>query len=359
MYKQEQPQIEKASRGRGKVAVWAGMIALGSGIAIAYGPSFVEGFKDATFSVDLAEEATTQERGRAEIIAVDLDIEAEPMAGFVSQVEDRRVSLEGQVKTTAMGITLDMSTGTKIVEWSGGVETIYEYDPAKVEAFYDAGDTEAEDRFIVNVPLEAIDAHVGLLPADSYTDVNGKWDWANPFNIGETALGNMQDGLSEIAELPDEVDKVLAKEDRDRVLAVNVARVGAMNDVVSECANELSTESEVYDALKDAIADDAGNAMRELDDATFRNLSVGAMQDMEVVVLIGAEEDKDGKRELEGQDFGFESPYENVLDELNKKDDSYTFATEEQGTFECEIAPDVQKQLNDAGTTADATRGVQ
>lgn len=346
---------KQVGNGRGKVILWSGVFAC----ATAVGWGVHEGFKDAAFSAEQTDTVVTEERGRAEIVAVDLDLDAQPMVGFISTIEGRQVSLTGQLTVNVGPANIDLDTGTKTIQnWRGTAETIFELDPEQVEAEYDAGytDTSKDDRFVIKAPLSAISARVNLLPGESYTDTNGPWDLLNPFSITKDRLDDLQDAIDEVEDLPGGEATTLA--DRDQALALSVTRIGAMNDVVSECANKLSTEGAVYRAFHKNIAEAAGDEMLKLNDPVFRKLSVAAMQDMKIVVLVGEEVDEPGKRILPDQNLDLTSQYTEVIERLYADSGTYTFTVEQEGEFTCDIAPNVQRELNGGSIAPSAPTGV-
>lgn len=295
-------------------------------------------------SVAVEKKIVVEDQGYGEVTEVTLKIPEHPMVGYVADVTDAKTVLSKEIKGKIFGIKMPtIPAGTNWVTVDETVPTVISHNPNSITAAYDPGliKDEDDDRLIFTVPLDTFSIENHIEPDGEKFDFHGNW-----MNLGgnfATAFARSFDGLKN---LPGIGTLDQGNNETENTL-LGVTRVNILNNVAESCTPKVTSNTVVYKALHENIANLAPLAIRDSTDPTIQKLkdtkTASQVEDIKVVVYIGAENDE--QPFLPNQVLDFQNPYTEKIEEYKNNKD---IKLESSGDFECELSDEVREILKDA-----------
>lgn len=297
---------------------------------------YAEGFAIPEVTIEQKVEAVYL--GRADVIAIDLEIENRPLVGYTAEVTGSITKLNAEAAIKAGWIDEQRTIQLAEMKWNGIVDVLINYDPSKMEIFYDQGmiADPADDKMILKVPLDAISTTASLQPLSANWDIN-----ENMLSLPANITSAWADSWSLIEKVPGLGQMAAANHTSEQTLA-GFSAINALNNVEETCTPEVVKNVSVYTVLHNRMAEDLGNAVLNADSGTpLDGLTVDQLRNMTRIVYIG-DEDATSPVNL-AQSMNFDSQYGDLISDIESG--SNVDLSMADDAFKCSISDEVKAEL--------------
>ena len=305
------------------------------GYSATYG---LNGLRASFASIHEQKALSVESAGHGEVVAINLDIQEEPIVGFTANVTDAETALNHSLDINLGPLHVHPSTGTDTLAWAGTINTTIDYNPANIRAFYDPGlkNDPNDDRIIIKVPLDDFSTHPEIDPQTSQP-VFG----SDILNLPRNLISGWGDSVTQLKSVPGISNIINAKTESEQVLT-GFTQVNALDNVANTCSPLVASNETVWRAIHSHIGNAAILAVAKSNDPTLRKMTLAQIDAMKVVVQIGAESDQPGKEFITGQAISTTNPY---TDSLNKIKGIKDINLLSGGKFSCELSNAVKQEL--------------
>ncbi|MBC7746606.1 hypothetical protein H7Y40_01335 [Pedobacter sp.] len=316
--------------------------------ALTYGGGYGYGYLVPEISTETS--ATVDNMGRAEIIDVDLDIEATPIVAFTAEVVGTEATINtSQVIDAGWLPRIEVGIEKSTLTWTGKIDVPLSYNPDMVEVSYEQNiiSDKTDDRLVFRVPVEAFSTTASVQPGD-------RWDIGED---GRSVFTNMAGAFTDSFQFLKGAPGLGAMANLDRTneqVGREIAATVALDATERECTSQVISNQTVNEAIHTNIAEDAIKAVLDSGSTEFDNLTVEELKNLKRVVYIGAEDESNPV--ILTQVVSADGQYEPIVAKI-KKEESVTIGG--AGKFECKPSDQlVEKLAADSkvagGTTARA-----
>lgn len=301
-------------------------------------------------SLSLENEITAGSEGKGTITLIDVEFPDIPMAAATVEVGGIQTRHGRELGGTILGKKVSIPAGATWVDLQETVQSDILFDTKQITVEHDSGsggDDYTDDRFIVSLPSEAISVNNYIEPDEERYEFHG--DFLTGAENFASAWGQTFDKLKSVPGIGHLDDAKNAKEQ----MLLGATRLNTLDNVATDCMPKVVENESVYKAMHNNVANVAPLAIRDSDDPKIQELkdklTVTQLEEIEVVVYIGAE--SDAQPFLPNQVIKFQNQYAEELEEL-KKDPDLNFTA--VGDFECEMSDELKALLGD---TTEPTEG--